>query len=122
MPASDTFRPRRRGRLSQKPVERAGRRISSDRLPRSQGSSRRVCTVLPPSEAAPRTQWAPAVGAPPRPIYLPESRAFSLLRAALQGPELVVAEPSEGPNTIIAVDDFTPVSALTRWDLLIGTS
>src|ERR1041384_2805820 len=96
MPAGDTFCSRRRRRLFQKPAAGVGRRILHDRLPRWQRSSHRVCTVLPPIEAIPPTQRARAVGAPPRPIYRPESRAFSLLRAALQGPELGVAEPLEG--------------------------
>src|SRR5580765_1172929 len=97
MHADDTFCFRRRRRLSRKLVEGVGCRILSDRLPRSQRSSRRVCTVLPQSEPIPRTQWAHAVDAPPQPTFRPENRAFSWLRAALQGPELEVAEPLGKP-------------------------
>src|SRR5712692_9104881 len=97
MPAGDTFRFRRRRRLSQKLAAGVGRRILSGRLPRSLGSIHRVCIVLPPSEAIPQTQRAHAGGAPPRPIFRQESRAFSLLRAALRGPELAVAVPFEEP-------------------------
>src|SRR5882762_2035931 len=96
MPADDTFRFRRHKKLSQRPVEGVGRRILSARFPRSQRSSRRVCIVLPRSGAIPPTQWVHGVSAPPRPICRSGSRAFSLLGAALEGPELGVAEPSEG--------------------------
>src|ERR1700693_1089759 len=91
MPSGDMFRFHHRRRLFQKPVGAVVHRTLSDQLPRSRGSSHRVCTVPPLSEAIPQTPSGRARGWLPRPISRLERQAFALLPVAPEGSEF--AEP-----------------------------
>src|ERR1700730_17856022 len=102
------FRSHHRRRLFQKPVGAPGHRMLSDQLLRSPGSSHRVCTVPPQSEAIPQALSGRATGLLPQPIFRLEKQAFALLLVAPEGSEFVKAL---GPNIIILGDSTWPVCA-----------
>src|SRR5580704_5921567 len=92
MPSANIFRFHRRGKLFQTPAAAFDHWTLSCQLLRSPRSSRRVCTVPPPSEPIPRSQPAHAGGLFLRPISRPERRVLASLHVVPEGSEST--EPS----------------------------